>query len=290
MPHFCARKPYRIPVRERVLELGSRTLIMGILNVTPDSFSDGGQYLAAERAVARARAIAAEGADILDIGGESTRPDAPPVDAAEELQRVLPVLEALRSDYPIPISIDTSKADVARAALENGAVIVNDVTSLRGDSRIGPVAAEFGAGLILMHMRGNPGTMQRMPASPNILHEISEWAREAVVRAQGSGVSRNRIILDPGIGFGKTAAQNLEILRHLDRLADTGLPILVGTSRKSFIGAILNNPDTDRIWGTAATVAAAIVLGAHIVRVHDVAAMRDVVRMTDAIVGERPSE
>jgi dihydropteroate synthase len=281
---FNTRKRYLLHLRDRELELGSRTLIMGILNVTPDSFSDGGHFLEASVAVNRAWQIAEEGADLLDIGGESSRPGSAGVGADEEMSRVLPVLERLSGKYPLPISIDTSKAAVARAALERGAALVNDITGLRDDSAVAAEAASFGAALILMHMRGTPATMQTLPPSPDILREIELWAEEAVARARSSGVSSNAIILDPGIGFGKTVDQNLEILRSLNRLAAAGFPILVGTSRKSFIGTLLNNAEADRIWGTGATVALSIASGAHIVRVHDVAAMRDVARVADAFL------
>ena len=257
---------------------------MGVLNVTPDSISDGGLYLDPPAAIARAWRMAEEGADILDIGGESTRPGSEPVDVAEELSRVLPVLEGLRDGYPLPVSIDTSRAEVARAALERGAAIVNDVTALRRDPRLCPEVAASGAALVLMHMRGTPRDMQRLPPCPDILGEIESWAEEAIARAQSGGVSSDMLILDPGIGFGKTVRQNLEILRNLDRLAAAGFPLLIGTSRKSFIGSVLRDAQAGRSWGTAATVTASIILGAHIVRVHDVAEMRDVVRMADAIV------
>jgi dihydropteroate synthase len=281
---FSPRKRFLLILPDRTIELGRRTLIMGILNVTPDSFSDGGQFLEASSAVNRAWQIAGEGADLLDIGGESTRPGSAGVSADEEMSRVLPVLERLSGKYPLPISIDTSRAAVARAALERGAALVNDITGLRNDPAIAAEAASFGAALVLMHMRGTPATMQALPPSPDILREIELWAEEAVARARSSGVSSHKIILDPGIGFGKTVGQNLEILRNLDRLAAAGFPILVGTSRKSFIGAILENAEADRIWGTGATVALSIAAGAHIVRVHDVAAMRDVARVADALM------
>lgn len=266
------------------MELGSRTAVMGILNVTPDSFSDKGKYMAPQVAVERAWQMAEEGADILDVGGESTRPGSDSVDIDEELSRLVPVLDALGSGYPLPISIDTSKAAVARETLQRGACIINDVTSL-GDQEMGHVAAEFGAAVVLMHMRGTPQTMQSMPPSQDILGEIDQWAQEAVARAQKSGVSSDKIILDPGIGFGKTAAQNFEILRNIERLCARGFPVLVGTSRKSFIGSILKRPAGDLVLGTGASVAASIVLGAHIVRVHDVAQMREIVDVTDAIMG-----
>jgi dihydropteroate synthase len=278
------RKKYRIRAGDTFLELGSRTAVMGILNVTPDSFSDKGQYLAPSAAAERAWKIAEEGADILDIGAESTRPGSESVSVEEELDRLVPVLEAMGGGYPIPVSVDTSKAAVARETLSRGACIVNDVTAF-GDPEMGFVVAEFGAAVVLMHMRGTPKTMQSMPPSEDILGDIDRWTEEAVARAQNSGVSSDKIILDPGIGFGKTAAQNFEILRNIDRLCARGFPVLVGTSRKSFIGSILKRPPGDLVLGTGASVAASIVLGAHIVRVHDVAQMREIADVTDAILG-----
>ncbi len=285
-----SRRHYTLQIPNHNIELGSRTLVMGILNVTPDSFSDGGRYIEPAAAIDRAWELAEEGADILDVGGESTRPGSTGISAQEELRRVMPVLKALAEKYPLPISIDTSKGEVARAALENGAALVNDVSSLGRDTRLGEEAARFSAGLILMNMRGEPASMQRIPPSSDILAELEHWAQEAVARARKCGVSSERIILDPGIGFGKTTSQNLEILRNLNRLSAAGYPLLVGTSRKSFIGTSLNNPAGERIWGTAATVAASIIFGAHIVRVHDVVAMREIADMTDAIIRERPTE
>jgi dihydropteroate synthase len=257
---------------------------MGVLNITPDSFSDGGRFFKERDAVARAWQIAEEGADILDVGGESSRPGSLAVSLEEELYRVLPLLDALAGSYPIPISIDTTKAEMAKAAMERGASIINDISALSGDPQMGIEAARCQAGLILMHMRGYPRNMQQLPMSPDILGEIEKWAGEAASKAINYGISGDQLILDPGIGFGKTAAQNLEIIRNLDRLATSGFPILVGTSRKSFIGTIVNKPAEERIWGTSATVAASIIYGAHIVRVHDVAAMRQVAAVTDAII------
>lgn len=285
-----SRSTHRLELRGRLLELGQRTCLMGVLNVTPDSFSDGGQFLDPKRAIDRAWKIADEGADLLDIGGESTRPGSQGVPAETELRRVLPVLEALQGKYPLPISVDTSKLEVARAVLDRGAAVINDVTSLRANPEIGAEVARHGAAVVLMHMRGTPETMQSLPPSENILAEIDSWATEAVARTQKSGVFSEKIILDPGIGFGKTTRQNLEIIGNLGRLARHGFPILVGTSRKSFIGEILNRPANERIWGTAATVAASILEGAHIVRVHDVAAMKEVTRVIDAVLSERSRE
>jgi dihydropteroate synthase len=286
MPELCARKAYALKVRDSVLELGTRTAVMGILNVTPDSFSDQGRYFTPEAALDRAWQIAEEGADILDIGGESTRPGSLGIGADEELRRVMPILEALAKGrrYPIPISLDTSKAEVARAALECGASMINDVTSLQKAPAIGFEAARYKAGLILMHMRGEPANMQSLAPSSDILGDIDIWAQEAVARARNSGVSSDKLVLDPGIGFGKTAAQNIEILKNLDRLAAAGFPVLVGTSRKSFIGSILKKPARELVLGTGVTVAASIIYGAHMVRVHDVAAIREVADIADAIV------
>lgn len=284
MGETCSRKRYTLRARDWILELGERTLVMGILNVTPDSFSDKGMFFEPQAAVDRAWQIASEGADILDIGGESTRPGSASVNTGEELRRVLPILEALASGsrYPIPISVDTSKGEVAKAALECGAAIINDVASLR-DVEIGTEASRYGAALVLMHMRGQPGNMQSIPPSTDILRDVDIWAREAVSRAESCGVPPESIVLDPGIGFGKTAAQNFELLRNLNRLASAGFPILVGTSRKSFIGSVLKKPALELVLGTCATVAASIIYGAHIVRVHDIAAIREVADVTDAI-------
>ena len=281
-----ARKKFTLQARDWTVELGERTLVMGILNVTPDSFSDKGLYFEPRAAAERAWEIAEQGADLLDIGGESTRPGSEGITTEEELRRVIPILEFLASGpkYPIPISVDTSKSEVARASLQNGAAIINDITSLVSDPQLGTEAAACGAVLILMHMRGVPRNMQSIPPSSDILSEIQLWAKEAVARAQSCGVFSDKIVLDPGIGFGKTAAQNFEILRNLDRLAAAGLPVLVGTSRKSFIGSIVKKPAGELVLGTAATVAASIIFGAHIVRVHDVAAIREVADVTDAIV------
>ncbi len=285
MAKYRSRKKFTLRAGDWVLELGERTLVMGILNVTPDSFSDQGLFFERKAAVDRAWQIADEGADILDIGGESTRPGSQGVSNDEELRRVLPILESLASGrrYPIPISVDTWKSKVAKAALESGASLINDITSLQGDPETGVEAARHGAALILMHMRGEPKNMQSIPPSPDILRDLEVWAQEAVARAQSSGVSSDKIVLDPGIGFGKTAAQNFEILRNLDRLAAAGFPILVGTSRKSFIGSVVKKPAGERVLGTCATVAASIILGAHLVRVHDVAAIREIADVTDVI-------
>jgi dihydropteroate synthase len=278
------RRKFRLKLLTRTLVLGERTLVMGVLNVTPDSFSDGGLYLDSSAAVARALEIERDGADILDIGGESTRPGSEGISAEEELHRVLPVLEKLRGLLKIPISVDTSKAEVAEAAADAGAEILNDVTALRRDPRLADVARRRRLPLILMHMRGEPRTMQRLPFARDVMRDVASGLRRAVGVARRAGVPKAQIILDPGIGFGKSYPQNYELLARLPELARLGFPLLVGTSRKSFIGRALGGaPEASRVWGTAATVAASVLGGAHIVRVHDVAEMVQVVRVADAV-------
>ena len=269
--------------RGKKLTFGGRTLLMGILNVTPDSFSDGGRYLDVTAAINHAKKMATDGADVIDVGGESSRPGASPASAKEELARVMPVVEGIVDDISVPVSIDTCKSAVARRALEAGAHIVNDITALRGDADMAKVVAEMGAGVILMHMRGSPRTMQRSPAYDDVVSEISSWLQRRIGEAEAKGVSADRIVIDPGIGFGKTVNHNLEILRRLDEFRQLSKPILIGTSRKSFIGKILNLPASDRLEGTAATVTWAIAHGADIIRVHDVKTMHRVARMTDAL-------
>ncbi len=269
--------------RGKSLTFGKCTRIMGILNVTPDSFSDGGRYLDVDHAITYAHQMVEDGADIIDIGGESSRPGALPVSIDEELARVLPVIEDLANRTATLISIDTYKSAVARRALQAGAHIVNDITAL-GDVEMARVVAEMDAGLILMHMKGVPRTMQRSPVYHDLIDEVQTFLRQRVDKAQAEGVCPDQIMIDPGIGFGKTAEHNIEILRRLDAFRSLDKPILIGTSRKSFIGRLLNlpNPD-DRLEGTAATVAWAIAHGADVVRAHDVKAMCQVAQMTDAI-------
>ena len=283
------RKTFHLRLPSRTLVLGERTLVMGVLNVTPDSFSDGGLYRSAGSAVAHALEIERGGADILDIGGESTRPGSKGISVEEELARVLPVVEALRSKLKIPISIDTQKAAVAEAAIAAGAEMINDVSALRTEPALGEVARRRRVPVILMHMRGTPRDMQKRPFARDVVRDVLAGLRAAVARARKAGLKREQIVLDPGIGFGKNYQQNYELLAHLDRLARLGYPILVGTSRKTFLGATLARdgepaPASERIWGTAATVTAAILGGAHIVRVHDVAEMVQVVRTADALL------
>ena len=269
--------------------LGERTLVVGVLNVTPDSFSDGGQFLDPAAAIEHALAMEAAGADLLDVGGESTRPGSASTPAKEELARVLPVLQGLHSRLKIPISIDTQKLEVAEVALDAGAEILNDISGLRSDPRRGELAARRRIALILMHMRGEPRTMQKAGFARNVLSDVSQGLRKSVSIARKAGVAKSLIILDPGIGFGKSFAQNYELIEKLPQLAKLGYPLLVGTSRKGFLGATLARegkpaPPEHRIWGTAATVTASILNGAHIVRVHDVAEMAQVVRVADCLV------
>lgn len=255
--------------------------ILGILNVTPDSFSDGGRFADADAALAHARAMRAAGADWIDVGGESTRPGAAPVPADEERRRVLPIVEALAADG-IPVSIDTRKADVARAAVAAGARMINDVSAL-GDPAMARVAADARVELVLMHMRGTPETMQDDPRYDDVVAEVSDFLRAAAKKALSAGVAADRIWLDPGIGFGKRLEHNLELLRRLAELRRLGFPLLVGPSRKRFLGEVLDRPADRRLFGTAAAVAAAVLRGADAVRVHDVAEMADVVRVAERL-------
>lgn len=274
------------------LVLGKRTLVMGVLNVTPDSFSDGGKFLQPETAIEQAFAMERAGADLLDIGGESTRPGAVEIRVSEELDRILPVLEALGGRIKIPVSVDTRRAAVAELALRAGAQIINDVSGLRSDLRVAEIAAQWRAPLILMHMRGEPRTMQKGPFARDVMKDVKRGLRESVALARQAGVAKSQIILDPGIGFGKSYAQNYELLQKLPQLAKLDFPLLVGSSRKGFLGATLAHdgkpaPPEERIWGTAATVTASILGGAHMVRVHDLAEMAQVTRVADCILNPK---
>jgi dihydropteroate synthase len=281
---FC-RKKFRLRLPSRTLVLGERTLVMGVLNVTPDSFFDGGLHFDVDAAVERALEIERAGADILDIGGESTRPGSKGISAGEEVARIVPVLKRLRGKLSIPISIDTQKSAVAERAIAAGAELINDVTALRGDPALAGVARRHGLPILLMHMRGKPRTMQKGPFARDVVRDVMAGLRAAVARARRAGLAKSQILLDPGIGFGKRYAQNSELLARLPELARLGHPLVLGTSRKTFIGYALGGaPPEARIWGTAATVAAGILGGAHIVRVHDVAEMVQVARVTDAIL------
>jgi len=276
----------------RSLSWGERTLIMGVLNVTPDSFSDGGQFFSFDQAIAQAERMINEGADIIDIGGESTRPGSEFVSEEEELRRVIPVIERLAAKGSVPISIDTTKSIVARAALQAGAEIVNDISGLRFDVAIADVAAETHAGLVLMHSRGTPKDMQQLPPVADIMSEVVNGLSESVAIAERHGVARAAIVIDPGIGFGKTVAQNCELIAKLDRIAHSfpDLPIMIGTSRKSFIGKLLDGaPADERLYGTIASVVASVLQGAHIIRVHDVRAGTDAMRVAEAIRIAKPA-
>ncbi len=318
---MTTRPLFELVVQRRIVRLGERTLVMGVLNVTPDSFSDGGHYFAADRAIEHGLEMVDQGADWIDVGGESTRPGSRPVAAAEELRRVLPVIQGLRKKLrTLPISIDTSKAEVAEEAARAGASIINDVSGLRFDPRLAEVAGRHRTPLILMHLRGRPETMQQKAFARSIWRSLHDGLKRSIRRALARGVHRSQLIIDPGMGFGKSRRQNFEILAHLERLQRFGLPILVGTSRKSFVQAVVTGeglqpsrsekrrvshwPLTGGVgaglsppsWaqqaaplllGDAAAVAASILAGAHIVRVHDVAAILPAVRIADAILAAR---
>lgn len=266
------------------LDLSSRTYIMGILNVTPDSFSDGGQFFDKDAAIRRALEMVEQGADIIDIGGESTRPESEPLILEEELERVMTVIGAIVSKINVPVSIDTYKSEVARQALDAGATIVNDISALRFDPKMVKLVAERGVPVILMHMLGEPRTMQENPVYKDVLSEIAVFLTERAEFAVQNGVARNKIIIDPGVGFGKTLEHNLETIRRLPELKDLGFPIMIGPSRKRFIGHVLDLPVEERLEGTAAAVCYSIVQGANIVRVHDVKEMVRVARMIDALI------
>lgn len=279
-------------IKGQSLPIGERTLIMGILNVTPDSFSDGGQFFSLDKALEHAQQMIEEGADIIDVGGESTRPGSDgPVSAEDEIKRVVPVIEALTKDTTIPVSVDTTKSEVATAALEAGAAIVNDISALRFDFYVADAVAKAGAGLVLMHSRGTPATMHRLPAVADIMDEVTSSLRASIKMAERRGVKPESIVIDPGIGFGKSQEQNLELVAKLDQLmaAFPNCPVLVGTSRKSFIGRILADetgtplPADERLHGTMTTVTAAVLKGANIIRVHDVKAGVETVRVAEAL-------
>jgi dihydropteroate synthase len=268
-------------------DFGSRTYVMGILNLTPDSFSGDGVYKDAGFALERAGRIIKEGADIIDIGGESTRPGALVVSDEEEISRVIPVIERLAKKTSVPISIDTRKSEVAIRALDKGASIVNDITGLEHDVAMAGVVARYGAGVVIMHIKGEPRTMQKSPVYEDLIGDILRKISDLVTRAEAKGIKKENIIIDPGIGFGKTYEHNLEILNNLEVFKTLGSPLLVGASRKSFIGDILGAGPEDRMFGTAAAVAVSIMNGADIVRVHDVRQMKDVAMVTDAIMRKK---
>jgi len=277
------RKQYTMKLGGKTLELGRRPLVMGILNVTTDSFSDGGRFADYDRALARAFELIEGGADILDVGGESTRPGSDPVPLAVEIERVTPIIRAVRESSDIAISIDTTKSEVALQALSAGADIINDVSSLKFDPDMARVVAESGAPLILMHMLGTPRTMQINPVYESVVSEIIEFLEERMRFAAGNGIERSRIIIDPGIGFGKTIAHNLHLIRNLDSFSCMDRPILLGASRKRFIGTVLGRKEGERELGTAIVNAFGIAAGAHILRVHDVAFHFEAIRMAEAV-------
>lgn len=286
-------KPYTLCFADgREMALGRRTRIMGVVNITPDSFSDGGRFFDPDAAVAQAEQMVKAGADILDIGGESTRPFSRGVSAEEEMERVIPVIAGLAQTVSVPISVDTTKAAVAKAALDAGAAIINDVSALQGDPEMGPLAARRGVPVVLMHMKGTPETMQQDPQYGDLFGEIHGFFEQAIARAQEAGIPRSGIVLDPGIGFGKTVTHNLLLIRHLFAFADLDCPLLLGSSRKAFIRKILGEAaggaefaprSRETEIGTQATVTAAVLGGAHIVRVHDVAGTWPTVRIADAL-------
>ncbi|HSU88111.1 MAG TPA: dihydropteroate synthase [Terriglobia bacterium] len=277
------RFTWRLP--RASVALGERTAVMGILNVTPDSFSDGGMYFDRQAAIARAKQIEEEGADIIDVGGESTRPGSEEISEEEELRRVLPVIEALASVVKIPISIDTYRSNVARRAIEAGAQIVNDISGFRFDTGIARVVNDGRAGVVLMHSRGRRDSLHTQSRMADPIHEVTEGLSASVAEARRAGISSNAIVIDPGIGFGKAADESLRVLKSLNQFSKLGYPLLVGTSRKSFIRRLTAEASAEAInWGTAATIVAAIMGGAHIVRVHDVRQSRALANMTDRII------
>ncbi len=274
---------YAMDCVNRRLELGHRTLVMGILNVTPDSFADGGRFFSRERAVEHGLAMARDGADIIDVGGESTRPFSAPISPEQEMERVLPVVEALSRELDIPVSIDTTKAAVAREAFAAGASLLNDVSAFRFDPDMAGVAAGSGVPVVLMHMKGKPRDMQEAPEYRDLIGEIILFLDDAIQRAVEAGIRREQILIDPGIGFGKTFDHNFQIIRELDRFSVLGQPVVLGCSRKSFIGHILGKGPDERDAGTLAAVAAGVMKGAQVVRVHNVPMTVDAVRVLDAV-------
>lgn len=271
-------------IRDRIFNWGKSTYLMGVLNVTPDSFSDGGKYNSFDSALARARYLIASGADMLDIGGESTRPGAAEISSEEEIDRVLPIIQAIRQESSIPISIDTTKAKVAKEAVAAGADIVNDISGATFDAEMLPLVAKLEVPIVLMHVRGTPQNMQHHTDYRDLIGEVYEFLENRISAATAVGIDRQNIIIDPGIGFAKNYPQNIELIRKISAFRSLQCPILIGVSRKSFIGHILNQPDPERrVWGTGAACCAAISFGADILRVHDVKEMRDICLVADAI-------
>src|SRR5579885_3573113 len=280
------RKTYYWKLKQREIKLGERTVILGVLNITPDSFSDGGKYLEPDRAFARAIELEEQGADIIDIGAESTRPGAAPISAAEELRRLVPVLKRLKGQLAVPISVDTYKAEVAERALDHGAEIINDPSGLTFEPQLARVVSHHNAGLIVNHMRGRPDTWAKLPPLPDVMGTITRDLEATVSRARHTGIERTRIVIDPGIGFGKRKEQNSEIVARLAQLAQLDLPILIGPSRKSFLA---HPTEKETQFATAAAVALSILSGAHLVRVHDVPEMRAAADVADQVLRSLPA-
>ena len=273
-----------ITIRDKSFVWGKQTYLMGVLNITPDSFSDGGDYNDLEAAFQRAAALVEAGADILDVGGQSTRPGAKQISPEAELERVIPIIKRIRKHLNVPISVDTTRAEIAQQAVQAGADLVNDISGGTFDAAMLTTVAALEVPIILMHIRGTPETMQQLTDYEDLVGDIIAVLRERIAAAEKAGIARSRLLIDPGIGFGKTAEQNLELLRQLDQFQILGVPILVGTSRKSFIGKILKQDDPkQRVWGTASTCCAAIAQGADLLRVHDLPEMWEVSRVADAI-------
>ena len=283
-------KKFILDCGDTKLDLSKRTHIMGVLNVTPDSFYDGGRYFNIEEAVERALELESEGADIIDIGGESSRPGADPVDIEEELHRTIPVIERLMGRISIPVSIDTRKSEVAEKAIHEGARIVNDISGLHHDPNMAPLIAELNVPVVIMHMKGTPKNMQKNPVYTDLIEEIQSSLKASAQIGIDAGIPKTHIIVDPGIGFGKTWEDNFVILRHLEEFKKLGFPLLMGVSRKSFIGKVLDLNEEERLFGTAAAVAASVLNGTHIVRVHDVKEMAQVVKIIDQIRGKTDQE
>lgn len=277
-------KKFELRLGKKILDLSSRTYLMGILNVTPDSFSDGGKFLSPEDAIKQALIMAEQGADIIDVGGESTRPGADSIPVEEELKRVIPVIEEIVKKTDIPISIDTYKSEVATWALDAGAEMVNDISALRFDPEMKKIISKYNIPVILMHIKGTPKNMQINPHYNNVIQEISDYLKESIQMAEDSGIAKDKIIIDPGIGFGKRVKDNLEILRNLNKFTSLGKPIILGLSRKSFIGKVLDLPLDQRLEGSLAASAVAILNGAKILRVHDVKESKRAAQMVDAIL------
>jgi dihydropteroate synthase len=276
--------------KTKIMDLSTRTHIMGVLNVTPDSFSDGGNFFKWDNALRQGMKMVGEGADIIDVGGESTRPGSDPLTLKEELSRVIPVIESLSQKTDVPVSIDTYKAEVARRALDAGAQMINDISALRFDPEMKNIAREYEVPIVLMHIKGTPKDMQQNPYYEDVIAEISRYLEESINIAQKAGIEKNKIIIDPGIGFGKRLEDNLNILKNLKKFSILECPVLIGCSRKSFIGRILDLPVEERLEGSLAALAVAVVNGANIVRVHDVKESRRVVKLVDAIMGAKQKE